>query len=114
MSTLIYLSSSPYTSSSLKEALDLALVFGTFEQAVSIAITGDALTLLVEDQTPSKHQGKHLYKLLDGLEFYDIENIYVKEAEVKAFGTSLWTGVQTISQEAWIDMLEQHKHIYRF
>ena len=115
MSTLIYLSSSPYTSSSLKEALDLALVFGTFEQAVSIAITGDALTLLAEDQTPTKRQGKHLYKLLDGLEFYDIENIYVKETEVKAFGdTSLWTGVQAISQEAWIDMLEQHQHIYRF
>ena len=114
MSTLIYLSSSPYTSSSLKEALDLALVFGTFEQAVSIAITGDALTLLVEDQTPNKRQGKHLYKLLDGLEFYDVENIYVKETEVKAFGTSLWTGAQAISQEVWIDMLEQHQHIYRF
>ncbi|MBJ7551291.1 DsrE family protein [Marinomonas ostreistagni] len=114
MSTLIYLSSSPYASTSLKEALDLALVFGTFEQAISIAITGDALALLVEEQTPNKRQGKHLYKLLDGLEFYDIENIYVKESEVKAFGTSLWTGVQAISQEAWINMLEQHQHIYRF
>lgn len=114
MNSLIYLSSSPYASTSLKEALDLALVFGTFEQSVSIAITGDALALLVEEQTPSKRQGKHLYKLLDGLEFYDIENIYVKETEIKAFGTSLWTGVQAISQEAWIDMLEQHQHIHRF
>lgn len=114
MSTLIYLSSSPYSNTSIKEALDLALVFGTFEQTVSIAITGDALALLIEKQTPHKRQGKHLHKLLDGLEFYDIENIYVKEVEAKAFSSPIWAGTKAISQEAWIDMLEQHQHIYRF
>lgn len=113
MSTLIYLSSSPYASTSVKEALDLALVFGTFEQDISLAITGDALALLIEEQTPSTRQGKHLYKLLDGLEFYDIDQIYVKASETQSSAT-LWSGTTALNSDEWLDMLEQHQHIYRF
>lgn len=113
MSTLIYLSSSPYGSTTLKEALDLALVFGTFEQDISIAVTGDALALLIEQQTPSVRQGKHLHKLLDGLEFYDIDKVFIK-AEENTSSSSLWPGVTPLNSADWLDMLEQHQHIYRF
>ncbi|WP_067214900.1 DsrE family protein [Marinomonas gallaica] len=114
MSTLIYLSSSPYSSNSIKEALDLALVFGTFEQSISIAITGDALALLIASQTPTVRQGKHLFKLLDGLEFYDIENIYVKQEEIAKLAIETWPGVSPLAQESWLDMLDQHSDIYHF
>lgn len=113
MSTLIYLSSSPYGSTTLKEALDLALVFGTFEQAISIAVTGDALALLIEQQQPTARQGKHLHKLLDGLEFYDIDKVYIK-AEDYTSSATLWSGVTALNSAEWLDMLEQHQHIYRF
>ncbi|SBS26742.1 Protein TusC [Marinomonas aquimarina] len=114
MSTLIYLSSSPYNGTALKEALDLALVFGTFEQAISIAITGDALALLIEEQAPSTRHGKHLHKLLDGLEFYDIEQVFVKATETSALPVSLWPGITALNTDAWLQMLDQHQHIYRF
>lgn len=113
MSTLIYLSSSPYSSTTIKEALDLALVFGTFEQDIRLAVTGEALALLIDNQTPNARQGKHLHKLLDGLEFYDIEQIYIKQDEIPA-ATSLWSGVTALDSEEWLNMLNQHQYIYRF
>lgn len=114
MTTLIYLSSSPYDNGSLKEALDLALVFGTFEQAISLCITGDALALLISEQVPTARHGKHLYKLLDGLEFYDIENIYVRQSEVSALPINIWQGTQSLDDDQWIDMINNHTHIYHF
>ena len=114
MKTLIYLSSSPYGSLALKEALDLALVLGTFEQEVSLCITGDALAVARQGQTPSSRHGKHLYKLLDGLEFYDIENVYVKQQEWDTNQEALWEGVIPLDESAWTQMLTEHSHIYRF
>lgn len=112
--TLIYLSSSPYQSTSAKEALDLALVLGTFEQPVGLCVTGDALAIVSASQTPSQRHGKHLFKLLDGLEFYDIENIYLRDSEVSQLGTSPWPGAQVLSDAQWYDMLNQYAAIYRF
>lgn len=113
-STLIYLSSSPYQGTSSKEALDLALVLGTFEQPVSLCLTGDAIAILMTNQAPQQRHGKHLFKLLDGLEFYDIENIYVRSSEVESLSAPLWSGVQTLSDTSWQTMLNQHAAIYHF
>ncbi|MBM6549591.1 DsrE family protein [Marinomonas ostreistagni] len=112
--TLIYLSSSPYQSTAAKEALDLALVLGTFEQPVSLCVTGDALAILSDGQAPSQRHGKHLFKLLDGLEFYDIENVYVRDSEISQLSSPLWSGVQALSDEQWHTMLQQPAAIYRF
>lgn len=114
MSTLIYLSSSPFSSTSIKEGLDLTLVLGTFEQPVSLAITGDALALLMTNQQPTARHGKHLHKLLDGLEFYDIEHVYVKTSETSGLTESLWPGIRSLETSDWLEMLNQHQHIYRF
>lgn len=114
MKTLIYLSSSPYSSLALKEGLDLALVLGTFEQKVSICLTGDAITLLHQNQAPTALHGKHLYKLLDGLEFYDIENIYIKQGDCNANQRKLWKGVIALNESAWTEMLAEHTHVFRF
>ncbi|RDL43027.1 sulfur oxidation protein [Marinomonas piezotolerans] len=114
MKTLIYLTSPTYSSLALKEGLDLALVLGTFEQDVSLCLTGDALSLLHINQSPLQRHGKHLYKLLDGLEFYDIVNVYVKEDELHNSTIELWDGITSLSQDAWHSMLRDHTHIYRF
>lgn len=114
MKTLIYLSSSPFTSLALKEGLDLALVLGTFEQDISLCVTGDALTLLRTNQAPSSAHGKHLHKLLDGLEFYDIENVYVRQSELDVQTGDFWDGTTALDDQAWANMLATHTHIYRF
>lgn len=112
--TLIYLSSSLYQSTSAKEALDLALVLGTFEQPVSLCMTGDALAILYTQQTPDQRHGKHLFKLLDGLEFYDIENVYVRDSEISHDDIELWQGVNPLTDSEWRSMLAEHPIIYRF
>ena len=112
MSTLIYLTSSSYSSLTIKEALDMALVFGTFEQEVAIAVTGGGLTLVREGQTPREEHGKHLFKLLDGLEFYDIDKLYVRADE--STHLALWEGITTLSDTEWQQIFSQYQHVLRF
>ncbi|ADZ92046.1 DsrE family protein [Marinomonas mediterranea] len=114
--TLILFSSSPYETTSAKEGLDLALVLGTFEQPVSLAFSGDGVSLLLEEQLPEKAQGKHLYKLLDGLEFYDIEEIYALEFDLELYSPkhAVWSGVTAVDENAWSKILREHSQIIRF
>ncbi|MGO3345282.1 MAG: DsrE family protein [Marinomonas sp.] len=112
--TLIHLSSSPYSSLACKEGLDLALVLATFEQTVDICVSDAALSLLYTDQNPDKIHGKHLYKLLDGLEFYDIENIYIEQASELASVTSIWSGTKALNTQDWHALFSQYQHVFRF
>ena len=112
--TLIHLNSSPYSSTSSKEGLDLALVFAAFEQFVDLCFSGAALSLLYNNQIPSKEHGTHLYKLLDGLVFYDIENIYIQENSAQAKDASTWQGVKALKAEAWYALFSQYDHVFRF
>ncbi|TDO98911.1 DsrE family protein [Marinomonas balearica] len=114
--TLILFSSSAYETTSAKEGLDLALVLGTFEQPVSLAFSGEGVSLLLESQSPEKEHGKHLYKLLDGLEFYDIDDVYALQSDIELYNSkhALWEGVTSLDQNAWAKMLQTHSQIIRF
>ncbi|MGO3408291.1 DsrE family protein [Marinomonas sp.] len=112
--TLIHLSSSPYSSLACKEGLDLALVLATFEQPVDLCLSSAALALLYDNQAPNKTDGKQLYKLLDGLEFYDIENIYVeKNSELMRAG-NIWSGTKALDSDDWHALFSQYQHVFRF
>lgn len=112
--TLIHLNSSPYSSLSCKEGLDLALVLATFEQAVDLCISGAALAILTTGQTPSEEQGKNLHKLLEGLEFYDIENIYVEQSDQLASSDTIWQGVQLLESHDWHSLFSNYQQVFRF
>lgn len=111
--TLIHLTSSPYTSLACKEGMDLALVLATFEQPVDLCISDAALSLLVVNQQPSQEHGKHLHKLLDGLEFYDIENIYVEKSSVEQ-ANNLWQGIKPLDTADWHMLFSKYQQIFRF
>lgn len=112
--TLIHLNSSPYSSLACKEGLDLALVLATFEQPVDLCLSGAALSILTSEQNPAIEQGKNLHKLLDGLEFYDIENIYI-EKDGNWTGTSaFWQGVTLLDKPQWQAMFSDYQQIFRF
>lgn len=112
--TLIHLSSSPFSSLSCKEGLDLALVLATFEQSVDLCLSGPALALLYNNQTPEKADGKHLNKLLDGLEFYDIENIYVEANNELLRESDIWPNYQALDTQSWHALFSQYQHVFRF
>ena len=111
--TLIHLNSSPYDSLACKEGLDLALVLATFEQAVDLCVSGAALALLTLKQNPNAEQGKNLHKLLDGLEFYDIENLFI-EANAAIQPDTLWQGVQSLDSHQWQAMFSHYQQVFRF
>jgi tRNA 2-thiouridine synthesizing protein C len=112
--TLIHLNSSPYSSLSCKEGLDLALVLATFEQAVDLCLSGAALSILTINQNPSAEQGKNLHKLLDGLEFYDIDNIFIEENSQITTADKTWQGVQTLDSNEWNSLFSNYQQVFRF
>ena len=112
--TLIHLNSSPYASLACKEGLDLALVLATFEQPVDLCLSGAALGLLTDNQNPTTEQGKNLHKLLAGLEFYDIENVYVEKSHAWLDSHPTWQGVQQLDEAEWQTMFSQYQHVFRF
>lgn len=114
--TLIQIASGAYQSLSSKEGFDLALVLATFEQAVDLHFTGAGLSILKENQVPSSTHGKQLFKILDGLEFYDIDKVLVCESELLEFTqpNNLWQNIQVLDDDAWQKKLQTYQHILRF
>ena len=112
--TLIHLSSDPFSSLACKEGLDLALVLATFEQAVDLCISGPALSILSNKQNPSSIHGKNLNKLLDGLEFYDIENIFIERQQTLAMPQPSWQGIQALETQQWQQLFGQYQQVFRF
>ncbi|MCV2401297.1 DsrE family protein [Marinomonas sp. C2222] len=112
--TLIHLSSSPYSSLSCKEGLDLALVLATFEQPVDLCLSGAALALLVSNQAPLPEHGKNLHKLLDGLEMYDIENIYIEAGKLEIESGKAWSGVTELDKAQWAKLFSNYQQVFRF
>ncbi|ETX09446.1 sulfur oxidation protein [Marinomonas ushuaiensis DSM 15871] len=112
--TLIHLNSSPYSSLACKEGLDLALVLATFEQPVDLCLSGAALSILTSEQSPTIEQGKNLHKLLDGLEFYDIENIFIEKDSSWANTETSWQGVTSLDKIQWQAMFSDYQQVFRF
>ncbi|MFT5757860.1 MAG: tRNA 2-thiouridine synthesizing protein C [Alteromonadaceae bacterium] len=76
-SVAILNSSAPFASAKGKEALDVALIFGSYEQDTALFFQGDGVWQLVAQQTPEKITMKDYLKTFAAFEFYDIEHIYV-------------------------------------
>ena len=70
-------SKAPFSSTHGKDALDIALIFGSFEQKVSLFFQGDGVYQLIADQDGSLLAIKDYLKTFSAFEFYDIEDIYV-------------------------------------
>ena len=107
----------PFASAAGKEALDAALIFGSFEQPTSLFFIGDGVFQVIGDQNPSSIESKDYLKTFSALEFYDIDNIYVCGSSLTA--RNLPTdfhidNVQVLSKQAFNELLHQHHVIYRF
>jgi len=86
MSILIVQKSAPYGSSNAKEALDIALAAGTFDQEVSLLFTGDACYQLLADQNPKEIDQKNISQMLKALPIYGVENILVDKESLEIRG----------------------------
>ena len=117
-SVAIINSKAPYSSSSGKDALDVAFIFGSYEQDVSLFFHGDGVFQLIEQQNSVLIQLKDYLKTFAAFEFYDIERVYVcqKSLEDRGLNNSKFhiDNAVTLNTEAFSEKLHQHKIIFRF
>ena len=107
----------PYSSSAGKDALDIALIFGSFEQPVSLFFQGDGVWQLISGQDGSVISVKDYLKTFAAFEFYDIEDVYVCQASLQERNLANdfhIENVQILNQQAFADKLTSHQKILRF
>ena len=80
----VVLTRPPYGSSLAREAIDLALAAAVYNQQVSLYFIGDGVWQLLAQQHTDKLAAKNHGKLLDSLELYGIENIFIEQQALAA------------------------------
>lgn len=107
----------PFSSAIGKEALDAALIFGSYEQAISLFFIGDGVFQVIGDQNASEIEIKDYLKTFSALGFYDIENIYVCQQSLTERNLPEnfhITNIQILTNKDFSQRLHQHNVIFRF
>jgi len=107
----------PYSSTAGKDALDIALIFGSFEQAVSLFFQGEGVWQLIREQDGSIISVKDYLKTFAAFEFYDIKNIYVCQSSLKERNLSESfhiDNIKVLNQQDFATELTSHHLILRF
>ena len=81
-----------------RESLDLALIFGAFEQQVTVFFINDGVYQLMGDQQPEIIERKDYLSTMKALQLYDIEHIVGCEEDM------VERGVQAINLSMTVDM----------
>lgn len=100
-----------------KEALDAALIYGSYEQDISLFFQGEAVRQLLNNQSTEKVNIKNYLKTMSALEFYDIENIYVCKNSLVERGLAEdfhIDNAQVLDVKVFAETLHQHNVILRF
>jgi len=115
--TAIINSKAPFSQTHGKDALDVALIFGSFEQDVSLFFQGDGVWQLINDQSTDGIQTKNYLKTFSAFEFYDIEDIYVCQQSLvnrQLNETFHINDVQVLTSIEFGKALNRHQHVLRF
>ena len=115
--TAILNAKAPYSSSAGKDALDIALIFGSFEQPISLFFQGDGVWQLIQGQDGTIISVKDYLKTFAAFEFYDIENIFLCQQSLIERGLSdnfHIEQVQVLASNEFADKLASHHSILRF
>jgi len=107
----------PYGNSAGKDALDIALIFGSFEQPVSLFFQGDGVWQLLSEQDGSIISVKDYLKTFAAFEFYDIEEVYICAASLTERNLPIdfhIDAIQVVNPTAFAEKLALHHTILRF
>jgi len=110
-------SKAPFSSNHGKDALDVALIFGSFEQKVSLFFQGDGVYQLIANQDGRLVLIKDYLKTFSAFEFYDIEDIYVCQQSLvnrQLNETFHINDVQVLTSIEFGKALNRHQHVLRF
>lgn len=116
--TAIITKSLPFGKNAGKDALDLALLFGSYEQQISLFFIGDGVYHLLQNQTPEKIGAKDYISTYKALAFYDIENVYVCKESLNQRGLlsneNILADAQILDKNALTNALNHHNTVYTF
>lgn len=115
--TAILNSKAPYSSTAGKDALDIALIFGSFEQPTSLFFQGDGVWQLVQKQDGAIISVKDYLKTFAAFEFYDLENIYICQDSLIQRGLTdsfHIDQVQVLTKDEFAETLATHHTVLRF
>ncbi len=77
-SVLVLCRTPPYGSERARDALDIAMAFGAFEQQPTLLFLGDGVLALLEQQNPTALPARNLGKLVGTLADYGITGLHVE------------------------------------
>lgn len=110
-------SKAPFSSDYGKDALDVALIFGSFEQKVSLFFQGDGVYQLIANQDATLVSIKDYLKTFSAFEFYDIEDIYVCQQSLVNRQLDETFHIKDVNVLASVEFglaLNRHQHVLRF
>lgn len=116
-SVAIINSKAPFALSHGKEALDLALIFGSYEQEVALFFIGDGVWQLAKNTDGEKLSVKDYLKTFDALPFYDVEQIFVCEQSLKDRNLEhikQLDGLSILDSKAFATQIANYQHALRF
>lgn len=120
-SVAILNTSSALAASNAKESLDLALIFGSYEQAPRLFFSGDGVYQLVKNQALETVQQKDFLRTFSAFEFYDIEEVFVCRTSLEQRGFNTQEplelnidGAAIVDKPAFLSALNQHAKILKF
>ena len=108
---------SPFSHLHGKEALDMALIFGAYEQTVSMFFIGDGVFQLQDQQNPQLINSKDYLKTFAALPFYDVEQLYVCQESLQQRQITQLLNLDNLTVLSATDLaktLHQHDVIFRF
>lgn len=91
-----------------KEALDLSLIYGAFEQSVSVLFYQQGVFQTLAHQDPESLGQKDYLSTLKALDIYDVEQVYACKLSLESYsleGKELLTNIETVS----LNKIEQLK-----
>ncbi|MGB0938086.1 MAG: sulfurtransferase complex subunit TusC [Colwellia sp.] len=109
--------SAPFSSQAGKESLDVALIFGSFEQDINLFFHGEGVWQLLDGQHAEIIDVKNYLKTFSAFEFYDIDTVYVCEQSLKERNLNNKFHIEAVTvlnAEDFSVKLSQHQQILRF
>ncbi len=108
---------SAFDKNSGKEALDVALIFGSYEQDVALFFQGEGVRQLMGEQNADILKYKDYLATFSALEFYDVEHIYVCATSLQQRGLTNnfhVDNVHLLNLQEFSTKLHQYQTIIRF
>jgi len=107
----------PFSHAIAKEAMDVALIYGSYEQDTHLFYQGDGVYQLIDNQQPDKIAIKDFLKTFSAFEFYDLEHIYLcKQSliERNLLENFHIDNVKVLDTDEFAEALHQHHIILNF